>query len=214
MADNNKNNQIVFDNDIALYLDQFCQVNNIPNLREQSQNVWNACLTYIRRHVFPDRSVLKLHENIVNKNNICDSTYNMYNFKLLDEICDRYIYLCDLYDKEVSIVGFSNLTGIDTSVIYEWMDNKYNNNTNRLSTAGSKIYKKLSEKREESLSAKLATAKRNPVGILAILNRHYAWNLPGVSREKSEPNRIRTAEEIRQLYGDMQPPELPEPPKD
>lgn len=51
--------------------------------------------------------------------------------------------------------------------------------------------------REESLSSKLATGNKNPVGILAILNKHYQWNLPGV---KTEQNRqIKTAEQLPQL---------------
>ena len=51
--------------------------------------------------------------------------------------------------------------------------------------------------REESLSNKLATGNKNPVGILAILNRHFAWNLPGVSRENTNKTAL-TAAEIRQ----------------
>lgn len=49
------------------------------------------------------------------------------------------------------------------------------------------------------MSAKLATAKRNPVGILAILNRHYGWNLPGVSREQQNHKQALTASDLPQL---------------
>ena len=41
----------------------------------------------------------------------------------------------------------------------------------------------MTSEREESLSAKLVTGKQNPVGILGVLNRHYQWNMPGVSKE-------------------------------
>ena len=85
------------------------------------------------------------------------------------------------YDKEVSIIGFSTLTGIDESVIYDW-----GNNSTKLSSKSAEIYKKLNEFREESLSNKLVTGRQNPVGVLGVLNRHYAWNLPGVSREQTE----------------------------
>ena len=107
-----------------------------------------------------------------------------------------------IYDKEVSIIGFSNLTGIDYENIYNWNSNV--NNSNSLSKKGFDIYKKLNHFREESLSNKLATAKSNPVGILAILNRHYQWNLPGVSREKAQPqvisvNDLQQLEDIKKL---------------
>jgi hypothetical protein len=80
------------------------------------------------------------------------------------------------YNKEVSILGFTTLTGIDESIIYDW-----GNNSTKLSTSSSKIYKKLSKMREESLSNKLADGKQNPVGVIAMLNRHYGWSSPYTS---------------------------------
>ena len=93
------------------------------------------------------------------------------------------------YDKEVSIIGFSTMTGIDEGVIYDW-----GNGSTKLSTASIQIYKKLNEFREESLSNKLVTGKQNPVGVLGVLNRHYAWNMPGVSREQANKNTLSAAE--------------------
>ena len=101
--------------------------------------------------------------------------------------------MCFKYDKEISIIGFSTLTGIDTDTLNEW-----GNNSNKLNSLSSVIYKKLSQAREESLSNKLASGKQNPVGVLAILNRHYAWNLPGVSREQANKSAL-TAAELPQL---------------
>ena len=87
------------------------------------------------------------------------------------------------YDKEVSILGFSILSGINDATIMEWRNNKS-------STRSFEIYKKLIQFREESLSNKLATANKNPVGVLAILNRHYQWNLPGVSKETANKSNL------------------------
>ena len=99
-----------------------------------------------------------------------------------------------MYDKEVSAIGFSLLTGIDRYTIATWRDEG-----TKLSPSCSDIGKKISDFREESLSAKLATAKRNPVGILAILNRHYGWNLPGVSKEQQNHKQSLTASDLPQL---------------
>lgn len=173
--------QEVFENDIEMYLKMFCEQQNIKDLKAESQSVWNAALIYIKRNVFKDRSKLKDKSNInINNNNIV-SNFNRYNYILVNNICDYYIYLCLMYDKEVSQLGFSNLTGISLESLNEW-----GNNVNKLSKVSSEIYKKLNYFREESLSNKLATGNKNPVGILAILNRHYQWNLPGVSRENNK----------------------------
>ena len=171
----------VFENDIQLYLKMFCEEQKIKDIKKESQAVWNSALRYIYRHVFKDTDRLKSHTNISVNNNTIPSTFNAYDYKKVLDVLDIYIFdMCMRYDKEVSIIGFSTLTGIDQSVIYDW-----GNNSNKLSETSSEIYKKLNQFREESLSDKLATGNKNPVGILAILNRHYQWNLPGVSKEQT-----------------------------
>ena len=184
----------IFENDIDLYLHQFQDEQGIEDLRAIPQSVWNACLMYIQRHVFSDRDILKERNNIYNNNGIMDSNYNMYNYDLLLNILDYYIYICGLYNKEVSSIGFSKLTGITNEIISMW-----GSSNNKLSTKSFEVYKKLSEAREESLSNKLADGKQNPVGVLAILNRHYQWNLPGVSRENTKQSL--TAAELPKLGG-------------
>ena len=92
--------------------------------------------------------------------------------------------MCMRYDKEVSIIGFSTLTGIDESVIYDW-----GNNSTKLSSKSAEVYKKLSQFREESLSNKLVTGNKNPVGVIAVLNRQYGWASPYTS----DSNRQKTA---------------------
>lgn len=166
----------VFENDIEIYLQLFCENNNIQNMRQESQSVWNSCLRYIYNNVFKNTDILKSKDIRHIDNNSIPSTFNAYNYNTVLYILDIYIYnMCFKYDKEISIIGFSTLTGIDESIIYDWGKES--------GSLSSKIYKKLHQLREESLSNKLATGNKNPVGILAILNRHYAWNLPGVSRE-------------------------------
>lgn len=196
--------QEVFENDIALYLKMFCEEQKIKDMRTASQSVWNAALMYIKRHVFSDSSILKLStplEGYVNNNYTADnniyklnnSNCNAYDIDKLNGICDYYIYICMMYDKEVSVIGFSNLTGVSDTVIYEWGADE----SRKLSSAGSAIYKKLNQYREESLSNKLVTGRQNPVGVLGVLNRHYAWNMPGVREDKGSKRVISADEPIR-----------------
>lgn len=185
----------VFQNDIELYLSQFCEEHNIEDMTKEPQSRWNAALMYINKYVFSDKSILKLNKNI-NKNNtncIMDNNFNMYDYDKVEYILYIYYYLCAMYDKECSIIGFSLLTGINRDTILDW-----GNSERKLSTKSFDIAQKLRLFREESLSNKLATGNKNPVGILAILNRHFAWNLPGVSRESSAKV-IKTASDLPQL---------------
>lgn len=196
----------VFANEIEYYLQEFCEQRKPPieDMTTAPQGVWNAALLYIQHHLFKGTNKLKLNNHLsgYKNNNNSDVTSNLnksncnaYNISLVNEICDYYIYMCYQYGKEVSILGFNKLTGIDDNTIYAWRDEK-----NILSDSGADIYKKLSQEREESLSAKLVDSKQ-AVAQIAILNKHYGWNLPGVSKER-EAKKALTAADIRARLSD------------
>ena len=179
----------VFENDMQLYLSMFCEEQCIEDMRKESQSVWNGALRFIRKHVFNNRDVLKSKDNINIYNNNIPSTFNAYNYDTVNSVCDLYIDLCFINDKEVSIIGFSNLTGIDTELIYNW-----GNENTKLSSTSFKVYKKLSQFREESLSNKLVTGNKNPVGVIAVLNRQYGWASPYTSDSNRTKQSLPAAE--------------------
>lgn len=181
----------VFENDIEYYLEEFREKQNIEDFRSVPQSVWNGALRYVCRYVFKGNNLLKQSNNTVVDNNIIPSNFNAYNYDTVNEVVDYYIYLCQIYNKEISIIGFSNLTGIDTDTINEW-----GNNSIRLSTTSSVVYKKLVAMREESLSNKLADGKQNPVGVIAMLNRHYGWASPYTADSRKQAGAM-SLEELR-----------------
>lgn len=191
----------VFENDIDLYLKLFCEEQNINDLKAESQSVWNAALMYVKRHVFPTSSTLKISKPLEGYNNnnynnqysnLNNCNCNAYNIELVNSVCDYYIYICNLYNKGVTISGFSKLTGIGESTIQEW-----GNDTRKLSTSSTDIYKKLSREYENSAESKL-WGNKNPVAVMAILNKRFGWNLPGVSKERTS-ERALTASELPKL---------------
>lgn len=127
------------------------------------------------------------------------TTSNTYDFNLVNDICNYYIYKCILNNKEVSILGFSILTSINDSVIYEWGNNYANRLKREASNKGSEIYKTLRKYNEETIASKLDNV-RNPVGLIAKLNHYHGWNNYG---ERQEVSRLtnRTAEQIAESYG-------------
>lgn len=208
-AENIKQDQEIFENQIVMFLKMFCEEKDPPikDMTKEPQSVWNGCLRYIRKNVFRNKDILKSKNNIAINNNSIPSNFNSYNYKLINDICDIYIDLCFLYDKEVSIIGFSNLTGINPDTLHDW-----GNGDVKLSSLSCDIYKKLNYYREESLSNKLVTGKQNPVGVLGVLNRHYQWNMPGVSKE-AKHLATKTQQQLIEEYGG-QAPQLPELPAD
>lgn len=186
----------VFENDICLYLQEYIDTHNIEDMHKEPQSRWNAALLYINRNFF------KLHPDMLKSNNYCDgnlkhgnsSNNNAYDIDIINNICDIYIDLCYEYDKEISILGFSKLTGINQDTFYDW-----GNESSRPGSSGCEIYKKLRQEREESLSNMLISGgKRNPVGLLGALNRHYGWNMGQPRGQGSEPKQ--SIEQIQERY--------------
>lgn len=139
---------------------------DIKDIYTFDQQRWNSVLLYIYSQVF------KPHKNdgIVRRYNE-KSNIDYSNRELINNICDIYIAMCYEYSKEVSVMGFSKMTGITLDTLYQWVNNP------DVERGSSEIVKNLQAEREESLSNKLASGKGNPVGILGILNRHYGWNM-------------------------------------
>ena len=173
----------IYENDIDLYLHQFMEDQKINDLRAAPQTIWTACLIYIQKHVFPDRKALKQKKNIYTQNTSIPTNCKSYDYELLHDIADYYIYLCNLYDKECSLYGFSKLLNIEYQLLLEWGNNYMN--SNRLSTLSLDLYKKLTDSREQSLVAKLVSLK-HPTSLAILLNHDYNYNLPGVSKEPAK----------------------------
>ena len=98
--------------------------------------------------------------------------------------------MCMRYDKEVSVLGFSTLTGISDQTLYNWRDGKGSGSSQK----GIDIIQKLQHFREESLSNKLVSGKQNPVGTIAVLNRQFGWASPYTSDSNRQKQPLTAAE--------------------
>lgn len=160
----------------------------IKDIYTFDQQRWNSVLLYIYKQVFKPCKKDGVTRRYNEKSNIDYS-----NKELIDNVCDIYINLCYEYSKEVSIMGFSKMTGIHIDTLYQWVNNP------EVERGSSEVTKKLQAEREESLSNKLASGKGNPVGILGILNRHYGWNM-GQPRGQTSAQKAPDLPGIAQKY--------------
>ena len=194
----------VYNNAIEEAISQYCMDHSLKynDLYTMDQSRWNSVLMYIYQYAFKpvdtDKRQYNEHSNI-----------NYSDIDLLKSVCNIYINLCYEYSKEISILGFSKLTGINPDTIYTWGKEE------GLSRGTSDIYKNLNREREESLSVRLVSGKGNPVGILGILNRHYGWNM-GQPRGQDSRQKAPDLPGLERKYLEQTPdqgqkPELPEP---
>lgn len=184
----------IYDNEIMAQLSIFCEENGIEDMKKESQAVWNSALYFIYKNVFKG-GVLKSTVNYNLNSNKIPSNCNSYDYDKCMDVLNIYIYdLCMRYDKEVSVIGYTTLTGIPDSIIYNWRDG------NKLSPVASDIYKKLAKYREESLSDKLVTGSKNPVGVIAVLNRQFGWASP-YTADSNRQKQALTVDQLPQLGG-------------
>lgn len=168
----------VYRNAVESALSEFLEENGLKesDVEDMTQSRWCAALMYIQRVLFSGANANKLKKD--------DRWLNAYDIKQVDALMQVYIYLAYLYSKEISIYGFSLLSGIAQSTIYEWSTHDPENEEYH-------IYSALHVGREQSLSNKLADSRRNPVGVIAILNHSYGWSSPFVAeKQKQQPQSL------------------------
>lgn len=217
----------VYENDIELYLKKYEEENKV-DCHKISQSRWNSVLRYIRRHVFTLRP-----GDIKYNNRKSNLDYNDHD--LIIGICEYYADLCYEYEKEISQMGFSNLTGISRETLNSWGKEEYRayeyydssgnvikdvpswilqhqgeEYTKKLGSSYSDIYKKIDEHHEESLRNKQFHTVMGPT---VLLNHDKQYNMPGGGAANGRLEKRRTIEQIEQERGrrfiDTAPKELP-----
>lgn len=189
--DTTANKLEVYSDSIEESISNYCIDHNLKteDLYKIDQSRWNSVLLYVYKQVFKPTPDNNPNYRYNGKSNIDYS-----DKELLNSICDIYINFCYEYSKEVSIMGFSKLTGISVDTIYEWL------NEGTVERGSSEVAKKLNAEREESLSVRLVSGKGNPVGILGILNRHYGWNM-GQPRGQDQRQTAPSIPDMARKYG-------------
>ena len=81
--------------DFERAINQACQELQIDDLKSEGQRPWKAVCKRVGEIIFNDNSILKDKQLY---NNTCMLTnYNRYNYNILNNICDEYIYILVMY---------------------------------------------------------------------------------------------------------------------
>lgn len=167
----------------------YCEENEIKE-KDIFPSIWNDIISELYFKLFqPCNKLLKLN----------NAQYNEY-----DRVKVYYVYehiykrLCNSHCQEITLKGFTDMTGIHRQCIYNWSnDNKYiydggnvelNNNglSDKLSTPTFDIHEKIMKDNEESLFALMKDRRYNPMKLLPKLNKVHGWNMPGIGQKQTE----------------------------
>ena len=171
-------------------INTFCDLNNIDDLKNESQLVFNACMQWINMTIIAPARMLK------NGNSNTHNLFKVYQLAML------YKYICNLYNKLCSIDNFEFISNISVATIYDWKNYKHNNTVYneldddniididgvKVSSLSVEIYKILTTSEKTGLEGLLLSSK-NPVGVLAMLNHKH-----GYAHEK--PVEVETVEAV------------------
>ena len=208
-----ENGSEIFEHEIFVALEEYAKEEGIENYGEVTQNEWTAALIDVCDSVFRGTGKL-MAENYDNNNLMYGgvSNNNAYDLDKVNKVFKYYCKLCYKYNKEISISGFSKLTGISKSCFYGWAGNEgYSKGLmDRASKAGVDLLKNIDEENEESLSQLLISGKRSPVAILGALNRKHGWNMgqPQTAEQGSRP--AISQEVIKQIADQARKESIPE----
>lgn len=182
---NDTNNNIVYDNDIDKYIHEFFAGESESDIQNESMSRWNASLLYTFNHLFKHH---KTHKEDHRK-----TVLDINDIETISNIMDYYIYLCMVYNKEISIYGLCLLCGFDNSMFM----NVYSNRFPRCKD--NQILEKLSNHRHESLKSLLLQGGKTQFGATVILNHDYDYNLPGSNRDVVERRQLNKTDIAEQL---------------
>lgn len=172
----------VYINRIDSAVDEFCMRYNISSLKDESQNVFSACMYFIYRQVFKPSSTTRY-----NTKSVLD--YN--DIDLLADLCTWYIFFCQINNKIPCLGDYCKCFGISDELIRLWKI-EHSENGDKVTLKKFGIFKRLFDEKEHALENTLLSAKGNAsIGVLAILNHRYGWNMPHVSREEVKPRLTR-----------------------
>ena len=202
IQDTSMNDIDIFESDIELYTNLWCEKQNIniSDIVGISQNRFNALLYFLYQNVFKNADLKS--KDIYNTGLFDNCNYNAYNIPLIESLVDVYINLCDNFDKIVNVEGFCRLVGVDRETVYDWSRVEGKKASGRTSD----IAKKLIAERERTLSDRLASGNKNPVGVLGCLNHWHNWaGVGNMEERKPQTVRLSDVQKTASLLSDNSP---------
>lgn len=103
----------IYEDEIELYIDEFLTKNNIPDMKKETQLVFQGLCRYIGKKVFKGTNKLKINDAI-------------YNPLLVKECLEKYLFYCSMFDKYPTILDFQLFAGLGEHFVDQWKESNVN----------------------------------------------------------------------------------------
>ena len=146
---------------ISFFSSYNIDIYNLEQCRKVPHNTVNLCFRYIYKQLFKPSC-----KQISNKHSIIDYE----DIELITILADKFLEICQAFNKSLGLMSFSFMTGIDYKTIYNWM-----------SPEGEKLNPKrfqvLIYIQEGHKAAQIGLLNDSPVGALAVANNDQETGL-------------------------------------
>lgn len=141
------------DNCIESFLDELGIDRDYKSITSIKHSTVNYMLSYIYKHLFkPNKTMINNQKSIIDYNDV----------DLLQVLADKFIDICQRFNKSLGLMSFSYMIGVSYSTIALWLQNDEKSNPARL-----RVLKSVQESHK---AQHIALLNESPVGALAVAN--------------------------------------------
>lgn len=179
------------DNCIDDFLDENGIDRDYKSITSIKHSTINYMMSYIYKRLFkPDRTLCNNQKSLVDYNNI----------ELLQVLANKFIDICQRFNKSQGLMSFSYLIGCDYTTLNRWLNEKESN---------PKRYNVLKSIQESHKEQHISLLNDSPVGALAVANNDIEtgleWSKQQAALQASNAVYILPSERADRLK--LQPPE-------
>lgn len=143
-------------NEIDNCINDFLVINNIDNDYKSLVNIKHQTINFMLSYIY--EQLFKPNHNLKNNQK---SIIDYDDLELLQVLANKFINICQRFNKSLGLMSFSYFIGVDYTTLYRWLNEK-ESNYNR--------YYILKSIQESHKAAQISLLNDSPVGALAVAN--------------------------------------------
>lgn len=156
------------DNCIDAFLDENGIERDYKTITSIKHSTVNYMMTYIYNHLFkPDTTLCNNQKSYVDYDNI----------DLLQVLADKYIDICQRFNKSLGVMSFCYMIGVRYDTVYSWLNNP-ESNPQRI-----KVIKSIQENHKVQ---QVSILNDSPVGALAVANNDVETGLKWAANQAQQ----------------------------
>lgn len=160
-------------NDIDICIDNFLNDMNIDRDYKSIVNIKHSTINYLMSYIY--QTLFKPNETLCNNQK---SYIDYNNIELLSVLANKFINICQYFNKSLGLISFGYMIGVSSSTLYNWLNNDEKTNPKRL-----EILKYIQDGHKVQ---QIAILNDTPVGALSVANNDHETGLEWSKQQNNQ----------------------------